>query len=203
MAEGNNPGEEKAWELLATLDPDEVCRTASVAYDRESRCYIVKSFGMDFRVSVKDRTITSSAPGSGIFLTKLAFFFRLSVLWYLVNAKDIDCSREPVKLEQIKGGDIFTRGSHVLPLDAVANRYGKDKDAFAEKGLSLGAGLVPSGDASLSLAPLPRIPVLLTLWLEDEECPARVDLKVDSTCNLHLPVDIIWSVAMMSLLAML
>ena len=59
------------------------------------------------------------------------------------------------------------------------------------------------GDASLQLLPLPRIPISLTLWLEDDEFPARVDIMFDSTCELQLPTDIIWSVAMMSALVML
>jgi hypothetical protein len=203
MTNGKNPGEDKAWEILTTLKQEEVRRTASVAYDPAAATYIIRSFGMDFVVSIKDRTITSSAPGSEVLLTRLAHFFKLSVLWYLVSAKDIVCANDPIKLEHIKGGDIFTRGSHALPLDAVANRYGKDKNAFIEKGKHLGADLMKGGDACLRLSPLPRIPVILTLWLEDEEFPARVDLFFDSTCGLHLPVDVVWSVAMMALLAML
>jgi hypothetical protein len=62
---------------------------------------------------------------------------------------------------------------------------------------------VKAGDASIKLFPLPRIPVVLTLWLEDEEFPAGADLFFDSTCDLQLPTDIIWSIAMMSILIML
>ncbi|MBI3593004.1 MAG: DUF3786 domain-containing protein, partial [Nitrospirae bacterium] len=46
-------------------------------------------------------------------------------------------------------------------------------------------------------------PVALILWAADEEFPSRVDLLFDSTCELQLPLDIIWSIAMMSLLLML
>jgi hypothetical protein len=199
----NNPGEKKAWEILASLQPDSVCRAAVATYDAAASSYTLKSFGMDFVVSVKDRTITSAAPGSEALLKRLSYFFTLSVLWYLVNAKDITCAGRPVKLEHIKGGDIFTRGSHVLPLDGVANKYGRNKEGFIEKGKSLAGEPVKNGDASLRLLPLPRIPVNLILWLEDEEFPARVDITFDSTCELQIPTDIIWSVAMMSLLVML
>ncbi|MFO0752145.1 MAG: DUF3786 domain-containing protein [Thermodesulfovibrionales bacterium] len=44
---------------------------------------------------------------------------------------------------------------------------------------------------------------MLILWLEDEEFPPRVDLLLDSTCELQLPLDIVWSIAMLSLLVML
>lgn len=202
MAEINNPGEDKAWEILATLKPEDVCKSASVAYDAETDRYRIRSFGMDFDLCVRDKTITSTAPGSAVLLQRLGYFFRLSVLWYLVGAKDISCTGNPVKIENMKGGDTFIRGSHVLPLDAVAQKYGKNRDGFIEKGKSLSGELAKFGDAAIQLSPLPRVPVVLTLWLEDEEFPARADLLFDSTCALQLPLDIIWSIAMMSVLIM-
>jgi len=203
MAGTNNPGEDKAREILATLKPGDVCKTAAVAYDTATGLYRIRSFGMDFDLTVRDRTITSIAPGSNVLLLRLGYFFRLSVLWYLVSAKEIACTGRPVKLENVQGGDIFTKGSHILPLDAVAQKYGKNKESFIDQGEKLGGEIMKYGDASLQLFPLPRVPVILTLWLEDEEFPARADLLFDSTCELQLPTDIIWSIAMMSALMML
>jgi hypothetical protein len=203
MAGKNNPGEDKAWAILSTLTPAAVCKAASVAYDAASTSYQVTSFGMHFIVSERDKKISSTAPGSDVLLGKLGSFFRLSVIWYLVSARDIACSNRLVGLKQIRGGDIFTRGSHVLPLDSVSNKYGKNREGFIEKGKNLGGEIMTYGDASLRLVPLPRIPVTLTLWLEDDEFPARLDLMFDSTCDMHLPTDIIWSIAMMSVLIML
>jgi hypothetical protein len=203
MAGLNNPGEDKAWEILATMEPREVCRAAAVSYDAVSESYGIKSFGMDFSVSMREKAITSASAGSELLLQKLGYFFRLSVLWYLVSAKDIACTGRLVKLQNIRGGDIFTKGSHVLPLEPLAGKYGKNKEGFIEKGRILGGEMGSFGDAALRLFPLPRIPVILSLWLEDEEFPARADLFFDSTCGLQIPTDIIWSVAMMSALVML
>ncbi len=142
MAEANNPGEDKAWEVLASMSPDAVCRAAAVAYDAGTKTYLIKSFGMDFSVSPRTKTISSTAAGSPVLLQRLGYFSRLSVLWYLVSVKDIACTGRPVKLENIPGGDIFTKGSHVLPLDQVARKYGKDKAGFIEKANRLGGEIV-------------------------------------------------------------
>jgi hypothetical protein len=203
MADEKISGEEKAWEILATLKPEDVCEAASVAYDAAFSRYTVKSFGMDFIVSLKDKTISSTARGGDVLLGRLGYFFRLSILWYLVSAKNIACTGRPVKLEHIRGGDIFTKGSHRLPLDATANKYRMDKNGFLEKGKTWGGEIEQYGDASLRLYPLPRIPVVVSLWLEDREFPARADLLFDSTCEIQLPTDIIWSIAMMCVLVLL
>jgi len=197
-------GENKAWEILATLDPKDVCKTASVLYDPASVSYLVKSYGMDFHVSPGEKKIVSHDPASGVLLQRLGDFFRLSMLWYLVNAKEVPCTGRPVKLQNIRGGDIFTKGSHVLPLEKVAQKYGSNKEGFVEKGKNLGGEVLEKfGDASVRLLPFPRLPVIITLWTADEEFPARVDLMLDSTCELQLPTDIIWSIAMMTVLIML
>jgi hypothetical protein len=197
-------GEHKAWEILAKLDPQDVCKSAAVSYDPASGNYLIKSYGMDFHVSPREKQIFSHDPASGVLLQRLGDFFRLSVLWYLVNAKDVPCTGRPVKLQNVRGGEIFTKGSHVLPFEKVAQKYANDEKGFLEKGKNLGGEvLVKLGDAAVRLLPMPRLPVIITLWTADEEFPARVDLLLDSTCEMQLPTDIIWSIAMMTVLIML
>ncbi len=195
-------GEEKAWEDLNSLNPSDVCRKARVFYDREDS-YILKSFGMDFSVHPAKREIKNIQPEGEIILKKYSYFFNLSALCYLINAKDIPLSEKLVKPAGLKGGEIFFRGSHVLPLDKITERYGNDRTGFIERGKNLNGNIMNYGDASVELLPLPRIPVTLILWLSDDEFPARADLLFDSTCEQHLPLDIIWSIAMMSVLVML
>ncbi len=196
-------GEEKAWEILAGLGTADVCRAASVTFDSRTAAYSIRSYGMEFMVSPRERTIASRVPESAVLLGKLGEFFRLSLLWYLVSAKDISCTGRLTRIEQIKGGEAFSRGSHVLPLGKLAGKYGNDREGFFRKGKSLGGTVRKEGDASVELPAFPRVPVVITLWLADDEFPARTDLLLDSSCDLQLPPDITWSIAMMSVLVML
>ena len=203
MATTVNPGEDKAWKILASLNSAEVCRRAKVSYDDASRSFRIQSFGMGFDVSPEARTISSASQRAAVLLGKLGYFFRLSVLWYLVSAKDIDETGRLVNLGSIKGGDAFSKGTHVLPLEPLAHKFGKDREAFIRKASGFGGELVKQADVSLRLLPLPRIPVVLSLWLEDEEFPARAGLFLDSTCELQAAADILWSIAMMSVLLLM
>ena len=193
-------GENKAWSILETMRPEDLCRNASVAFDSGTGCYLVKSYGLDFAVSLADKRITSQSAGSDVLLQRLGGFFRLSTLWYLAKAREIPCAGKLVRLEQVRGGDAFSRGSHVLPLEKVAAKYGRNTAGFLERGETLGGEEVKLADAAVRLHPFPRIPVVVALWLEDAEFPARADILLDSTCELQLPTDVLWSIAMMSLL---
>lgn len=196
-------GEDRAWEILTGLNPDDVCKRALVSFDKESFAYMLKSFGNDFQFSLNDKKISGNSPDNDLFLNKLGYFFRLSALYYLSNAKDIPLTHRLIKPFNIKGGQLFFRGTHVLPLDKIAGKYCNDINGFIKKGELLGGEELQYGDASLRLLPFPRVPVILIIWKADEEFPARADLLFDSTCEFQLPIDIIWSIAMMSILVML
>ena len=196
-------GEEKAWNILRKLDPAEVRRNAMVGFDDLSRLYLMKSFGMDLSIDPENSRIYTDAPEGDLLLKRLGYFSVLSTLWYMTCARDIPLSNRLVQPVNLKGGHIFFRGTHVLPLDKLATRYTHDSEAFLKRGAALGGRQLDYGDASVQLFPFPRIPVVIILWRGDEEFPPRADLLFDSTCELHLALDILWSTAMKSLLIML
>jgi len=196
-------GEEKVWETLSALDPDDVCRRTGASYDAAPGLYALESFGREFHISPREKAIRCQSPGDEAFLRKCGFFFRLSAIGYLTAAKDIAPSGRLVNPGNMKSGQLFFRGSHILPLDRVAEKYSTDKNGFLARGRELGGGTQGYGDASVRLLPLPRVPVVEILWVADDEFPARANLLFDSSCEFQLPIDVIWAIAMLSILPML
>ena len=196
-------GEEKAWNILRDLKPAGVCRNAMVSFDDATGIYLLKSFGMDLSVAPANKSIYSEAPYADLLLNRLGYFSRLSIPFYLTSAMDIPLTGRLVQPVNFKGGNIFFRGTHVLPLDKLALKYGNDKAGFLERGTDLGGMQLNYGDASVKLFPFPRLPVIIILWQEDDEFPPRADILFDSTCEFHLALDILWSTAMESLLIMM
>ena len=196
-------GEAKAWETLSGFRPNDVCSGAKAVYDSRTGTYGIQSFGIEFTVSPADRLISSNDPLSSIFLGRYKDFFRLSLLWYMTSAKNIPASGRLIRPLDVKGGQRFFTGTHVLPLDRIQEKFGRDKLGFIERGMKFGAEIAGIGDAAIRLYPLPHVPVTMILWLEDDEFPSRVTLFFDSTVDFQISLsDIVWSVAMMTSLAM-
>ena len=195
-------GEEKIWHTLEGLSPEEVVARTNATFTADSGLYSLKSFGKDFSLSPKEKRIFSDSPGADIFLQRLGYFFRLSATGYLALARDVLPTGRLINPVNMKSGQLFFRGSHVLPLDSVAEKYGNDRNGFLEKGRALGGETVAFGDASFRVHPLPRVPVVLILWCADEEFPPRADILFDSCCEFQLPIDVIWAIAMLSVLAL-
>ena len=196
-------GTESAWKALEQIPREQVCRNASARCAPDGDAYLLSCFGQEVRVCPSRRELTADSPVAPTLLGRFRYFSELAILWYLAGAREIPPSGKLIRPSDLKAGQIFAAGSHVLPLDKLAQKYGNDAEGFFERGRALGGEDAGLGDASLRLLPFPRVPAVLVLWKECEEFRARADLLFDSTCELHLPQDIIWATAMLSVLIML
>lgn len=196
-------GEQVAWEELSRLEPADVCLRAKAAFDKSSGMYTVKSFGQDIFVSLKDKKMSGNSEVAYFLLTELSVYSRLGILWYLIKVQDIPLSGKLKKPSEMSGGLIFQKGAHILPLERITHRFAHDIPGFTRRGEEMGGERLDYADASVRLFPFPRVPVVILQWKSDEEFSARCDLLFDSTCDKHLPPDIIWSTAMMTVLLML
>lgn len=201
-----NPGLEQAWEKLLVLKPSEVCKRADVSYDSKKSLYLLESFGISFSINPEKKEILPTGAVSQeaqLLLGRLSYFFKHSLQWYLVKANDFPLTSRLVKPSDLKGAESFFGGSHTIPLPALAAKYTETPGNLTRRGLALGGVSVKYGDEAVEICPLPKVPVTLLLWRGDEEFPARADLLFDSSVELQLPLDIIWCVAMMSVLMFL
>lgn len=181
------PGEEKGWTDLLQLDPLQVCRRSLATYDPESRKYTLKVLTVEYDVILKGRTIVPTAGWrSGI--PDLGLDFRIMLLDYLTNCKEMPLSGRLVSGAQLKTGEFFFRGSHGLELDALVDAFGENPEQFMNIGLSLGGKSLGLGDTSIQLLVLPRVPIVYVLWAADDEFSARLSVLFDSTADdmMHL-----------------
>ncbi len=196
-------GEEKTWQTIGALSPGEICSSTGASFDAATGLYTLKSFGRDFFISPKEKRIFSDAGEDEFFLKKPGYFFRQSVLGYLGLSKKVMLSGKLINPVNMKSGQLFFRGTHVLPLGGLAQKYGTDREAFLRKGDEYGAERAEYGDASVTLHPFPNVPVALILWLSDEEFEARANILFNSSVEDQMPIDVLWSIAMLTVIAFL
>jgi hypothetical protein len=196
-------GEQKAWEILSALDSKAVEASAGAAFDPDNSAYKLACLGQEIIVSIKNRDIIGSSPLGGFLVEEIGEYSSLSILRYLIHAKNMPLSGELVKPDDLPGGDFFSKGSHVLPIEKIIRRFENDFNGFIETGIALGGSLTEYGDVSLRLPPFPRLPVYIIIWAGDDEFPAKSSLLFDSSCTSHAATDILWSTAVMTIEMML
>lgn len=191
------PGEEEAWDILSHLDAKEVTHNAKASFNSNDSTYTLTCFGQDILVSLMDRMIMSKSRLGMVLVTSPGDYSRLSILRYLIHAVDLPLSGQLVRPSDLPGGNIFTKGTHVIPLDRAAAYFSNHSSEFLTVGQRLGGTQWDYGDLSLRILPFPRVPAVLIIWLGDEEFPSTASLLFDSSCVSHLPADIIWATSMM------
>lgn len=185
------------WQELMAYDPQDVCRRAMVKFDASAGCYTIPSFGQEVVLSPKKQFVTANGLFAKEILPRIQFYAQIAFPFYLVHAQDQALSGQYVNPRALKGGDFFARGTHALPLEKIATKYGSNVESFREEGKLLCGAMKNFGDASWVVHPLPRVPVLVVLWRGDEEFPPRAEVLLDQTPTTYLPIDILWAVAMM------
>lgn len=192
------PGEEQAWGLLTELDSKDIQTRSSVSFDCKISSYVVMCFGQEISVSPENRNISSHTPLGEFLVKDLGRFSRISILRYLIHAKDRPLLGNLMKPSDLPGGQIFLRGSHVLPLNQIAERFDNKAEDFLIKAKELGGCQMDYGDISVMLYPFPRLPVAIILWTGDKNFSANCNLLFDSSCTSHAPIDILWATARIS-----
>ena len=197
------PGETEAWDILSGLDPERVADNAIARFDACKSTYALACLGQDILVSLPEREIHGISALGRLLTDEFSTYSRLSILKYLIHSTNLPLSGQLVRPSDLPGGDIFVRGTHVLPLNKMADRYGNDIDGFVTTGRRLGGTRCDYGDMSIRLLPFPRVPVVIIVWSGDQEFPPKSSLLLDSSCVSQIPVDIVWSTAMMAIEMML
>jgi len=173
------------WDTLLAQEPADVARRALVRLN-DGGSYEIDVLDETYRIDPHARNISriqSSASGE----PNLSIC--LSSVVYLASAQDVPLTGEWVSPRELPGGLQFFSGPHDLPVGGLIDRFGTDREAFESAAQRLGGRPEQYADAAYSFRVLPRLPVAVLLWVEDDEFPARVSLLVDRTAHRHLPLD--------------
>ena len=181
------------WEKLRDSDPDVICRNCKISFNSKERCYIVPVLNERYGISPWEEKIVRISDLNNNISTK-EIELSLFLLHYLLGAKDIELRDDLVSEKDIKGGEMFFRGPHSLPVKRIIEKYGRDPNGFVSTGVKLGGIKVDFGDSAIELKAAPKIPITYVLWAEDEEFPASAKVLFDSTIREFLPLDIIYGI---------
>jgi hypothetical protein len=176
---------------LLSCDPEEVTKRTGALYDEKKGAYRVSIWGNFYDVLPRQCLIKSRGKEAGAHRDYLYLF----ILHYLMGAKKIPVSGEWISEKDIPGGSGFFRGPHTLPTHLVAQKFGHDLPGFLSAGKRLGGIPLPMADAALSFQITPQIFVAVLLWQADEMFGSQANLLFDRTIDQHLPLDIVYALA--------
>ncbi len=176
---------------LKALNPEEVITRTGCRFDKANNQYFVEVWGCQYCVDLINYIVRPMGPGIKTHHNYLYLF----ILYFLVKSKNIVPSGEWVSQKDIKGGEAFFRGPHTLPCNKITDRFGDDIDLFKQECGKLNGAALDLADAAFVFEITPTLPVAVLYWQGDEDFPSEAKLLFDSTIEQHLPLDIIYALA--------
>ena len=183
-----------ASQRLATLDLHRVCSLSGSRWlgDANGDPGIGLSFiHDDLMVRTQPEVeVIRSQTGEPIPLAE-----RIIVLHYLLTARGASLRNDLVTFREVPGGAFYYPAFLKRARDPLVRAFGPRPERLASCGRQLGAELADLGDVSITLRPLPRLPLTVVLWKGDDEFTPEGSILFDSSVGSYLPTE---DIAMLS-----
>jgi hypothetical protein len=112
------------------------------------------------------------------------------LLYYLLTADGTPLANKWVSFAELPNGRMYNAAFQGYSGDEVVKSFGLKLDSFKSACHAAGGQQVEMGSASFIFQALPRVPVMLTYWLGDEDFPSSCKVLFDSSACHYLPIDV-------------
>lgn len=168
-----------ARQRLAGRDAREIARCANVAYTDNT--FKFTSLGQEICVSLLEYIITP----------ELEAWHQLVILHYLDLADGTELSGTYISFAEQKSGLVRGGGFDISAEKYIQNSLGKtEPETLRRRCKKLGCTERESrADLCVEIPFLPNYPLMLNMWLADEEFPASGRLQLDANADHYLTVE--------------
>ena len=120
---------------------------------------------------------------------QLPDFQQALLLYYLITADGAPITNKWVSFADLPDGRMYNAAFQGYSGDEVVKAFGPDLVVFRSACLIAGGKPVDIGSASFTFQALPRLPLMITYWLGDEDFPSSCKILFDESASHYLPID--------------
>jgi hypothetical protein len=171
---------------LVTLNPKRLENRTGARYFLEDTQdgLIVPYFGQERRVTWPEITVTPVVGNGQIPLTE-----QILILHYLLNASGDRPTGHTIDFRQVPEGGFYWSAFVSRAKKPLLETFGADLELYLRVAGSLGAELLPLGDAAARFLAFPKVPITHVLWRGDEEFPPEANILFDETIPGYFPTE--------------
>jgi len=90
---------------------------------------------------------------------------------------------------EFEGGDIYYSVFKSRAIDLIVKAFGTAPEVLKHVGEMLGAEPVKTGNVGFRVHFFPKLPIVVVLWLGDEEVPPSANILFDANAGKILPTE--------------
>lgn len=175
---------------FAKHKPEEMAAKSGAKYDSEKKQFFLTYLNREYvifypdgRITLKDDAYNPPRDSNDDLSEKMI------IMSYLMRCTNSGLAKKWVPFRELQGVGHAYEGFSLLGVNKLAEFFGNKGDLFLKAGDKLGAKKYSAGDIGLEIAILPNVPVVLILWLKDEEFKADASILFDYSATKELHVE--------------
>jgi len=119
----------------------------------------------------------------------LSDFQQALLLYYLITGDGTPLTGIWVSFANLPDGRMYNAAFQGYSGDEIVKAFGFELDAFRSACLKADGKHIELGSASFIFQALPRVPLMVTYWLGDEDFPSSSKILFDESACHYLPID--------------
>jgi hypothetical protein len=136
-------------------------------------------------VDFDSRTIEWSADKDG----EIGLHLKIIVMHYLAGSGKTQLANRLATFRDFEGGAIYYPAFKARSIDMVVRQFGSRPDILQHIGDAIRAESVGIGTVGLRVNFFPKFPIVVILWVGDEEVPASANILFDANAGKILPTE--------------
>ncbi len=174
-----------AWEKASYLSPKHLSETLGLSMAPGTKNLVLRIMDKECAIDLGARTMTYLGPGG----QEVPPHLQILVLHYLEGADRAQLANRLVTFRDFEGGAIYYPAFKARTLDVIVKEFGEKPDLLRGIGEAMRCEHIDVGSVGFKVDFFPRTPVVVVLWLGDEEVPAAANMLFDANTGKVLPTE--------------
>ena len=119
----------------------------------------------------------------------LSLHLQMLIIHYVSGAGKAEVANSLATFREFEGGDVYYAVFKSRAIDPIVKAFGTAPEVLKRIGEAIGAEPVKTGDVGFRVHFFPKIPIVVILWLGDEEVPASANILFDANAGRILPTE--------------
>ena len=121
--------------------------------------------------------------------TEVSTYLQVLILHYLAGAGNAQMSNRLATFREFEGGAIYYPAFKARAIDMIVKVFGTSPDVLKHIGHVLRAEPVSTGDVGFRIHFFPKLPIVIVLWLGDDEVSPSANILFDANAGKMLPTE--------------
>jgi hypothetical protein len=112
------------------------------------------------------------------------------LLYHLVSSDGAPLTGKWVSFADLPDGRMYAQAMQGYTGNLLIKAFDPDLERFKQACIAAGGHAEQVGDAAFAFQVLPRVPLMVTYWLGDEDFPSSCKVLFDTSARNHVPIDV-------------